>query len=69
MPPLPKEELEESYIKGSGPGGQKIVRNAIPSFSGKLTITSSPPDAPRVSPASLPGSTRDHTSSLTTPGL
>jgi hypothetical protein len=27
MPPLPEEELEESYIKGSGPGGQKIVCN------------------------------------------
>lgn len=31
MPPrpkLPEEELEEVYLKGSGPGGQKIVRFA-----------------------------------------
>lgn len=24
--PPPEEEIEESYLKGSGPGGQKIVR-------------------------------------------
>ncbi len=39
--PPPDSDLEESYLKGSGPGGQKIVRLSpsppIPSPSLRLT--------------------------------
>lgn len=27
--PPPESEIEEAYVKGSGPGGQKIVRVAV----------------------------------------
>ena len=33
MPPRPKiaeEDLQEAFLKGSGPGGQKIVRSTYP---------------------------------------
>ena len=28
--PPPDSEIDESFLKGSGPGGQKIVRAALP---------------------------------------
>lgn len=31
--PPPESEIEESFLKGSGPGGQKIVRSFFPHFS------------------------------------
>ena len=45
MPPrpkLPEDELEEVYLKGSGPGGQKIVR--LP-----LQLSTPPPPPPHFS--------------------
>jgi hypothetical protein len=37
MPPRPKpppeEEIEESFLKGSGPGGQKIVGQSLISYA------------------------------------
>lgn len=40
LPPRPKPppdaEIEESYLKGSGPGGQKIVRTSVCLTSGSF---------------------------------
>lgn len=38
--PPPESEIEESYVKGSGPGGQKIVRAPVPRHCGSCLITS-----------------------------
>ncbi|KAM0244981.1 hypothetical protein ACHAP5_005772 [Fusarium lateritium] len=35
--PPPESEIEESYVKGSGPGGQKIVRAPAPVIAGNKT--------------------------------